>query len=256
MTRAGLLVLAVVLASAPAFAQGDHLKCYKIKDSAAKALYTADLGGLAPEPGCQIKVPAKLVCVETTKTNVSPAPPGAPAGPDAGTFACYKLKCAKGAKVPITIVDQFGSRPGEAGAPKFVCAPAQVGSASATTTTQPVATTTTTMAGARPRASARGPTPSAKRAPAPWARAASHSPRTARRWAHRLGRLPEGGCATGRAGPPAPPTTRTCRWTNRTSAPPRRAWRVSPRTRPSPSARRASRTAARCATAPAPASSA
>jgi hypothetical protein len=27
------------------------LKCYKVKDSAAKATYTADLTGLAPEPG-------------------------------------------------------------------------------------------------------------------------------------------------------------------------------------------------------------
>src|SRR5262249_30011816 len=56
-----------------------NLKCYKVKESAAqKVTYTADLGGLAPEPGCQVKTPAKLLCVETTKSNVSPTPPGAP----------------------------------------------------------------------------------------------------------------------------------------------------------------------------------
>jgi hypothetical protein len=52
----------------------DHLKCHRVKDEAAKTTYTADLAGLAPEPGCLIKVPAKLVCVETTKTNVNRVP--------------------------------------------------------------------------------------------------------------------------------------------------------------------------------------
>ena len=54
----------------------DHLNCYKIKDPQAKATYTADLGGLVAEPGCTIKVPAKLACVPATKTNVAPTPPG------------------------------------------------------------------------------------------------------------------------------------------------------------------------------------
>jgi len=54
----------------------DHLKCYKVKDSQAKASYTADLGGLVAEPGCIIKVPGNLFCTETTKTNITPTPPG------------------------------------------------------------------------------------------------------------------------------------------------------------------------------------
>ena len=62
----------------------DHLKCYKVKDSRPKASYDADLQGLAPEPGCTIKVPAKLLCVETTKTNVQPTPPGGGSGSPAG----------------------------------------------------------------------------------------------------------------------------------------------------------------------------
>ena len=53
------LIAALVL---PAFAIAqpvpDHLKCYKVKDSRAKATYTADLGGLVSEPGCLIKIPA------------------------------------------------------------------------------------------------------------------------------------------------------------------------------------------------------
>src|SRR5262245_58154055 len=90
------MVPALLLPSAPRAQVPDHLKCYKIKESAKKVTYTADLGGLAPEPGCQVKVPGKLLCVETTKTNVSPTPPGAPAGQAAGQFLCYKVKCPKG----------------------------------------------------------------------------------------------------------------------------------------------------------------
>jgi hypothetical protein len=70
----------VVLALAPsiAFAQPllDHLQCYKSKDPQAKATYTADITGLTLEPGCRVKVPAKLTCVPAAKTNVSPTPPG------------------------------------------------------------------------------------------------------------------------------------------------------------------------------------
>src|SRR5262245_8252978 len=44
------MVAQVLLASAPRAQVPDHLKCYKIKETAQKATYTADLGGLAPEP--------------------------------------------------------------------------------------------------------------------------------------------------------------------------------------------------------------
>src|SRR5262249_60052450 len=60
----------------------DHLKCYAIKDSLLSGVrnpvksYTADLDGLAPEPGCVIKMPAKYLCMDTTKANVQPTPPG------------------------------------------------------------------------------------------------------------------------------------------------------------------------------------
>src|SRR5262249_56970010 len=97
-----------------------NLKCYKVKESAAqKVTYTADLGGLAPEPGCQVKTPAKLLCVEATKTNVSPTPPGAPAGPAAGQFICYKVKCAKGAPPVVTLADQFGTHTMPPSAPQL-----------------------------------------------------------------------------------------------------------------------------------------
>src|SRR5215813_12166606 len=98
MRRLVVLTLAFALiAPIGARAQLDHLKCYKIKDHAAKAPYTATLTPGAPpftaETGCLVKVPAKMLCVDVTKSNVSPAPPGAAPGAQAGTFLCYKLKC-------------------------------------------------------------------------------------------------------------------------------------------------------------------
>jgi hypothetical protein len=114
----------LTLSSALAGAQvPDHLKCYKVKDSLEKAKYTADLTGLTAEPGCVIKAPAQLYCVETSKTNVSPTPPGAPAGPAVGRFLCHKVKCPKAALAPIAVVDQFGTHTLEPKAANLLCAP-------------------------------------------------------------------------------------------------------------------------------------
>jgi len=146
-TAGSLLLLAAIagLATAPAIAQPvpDHLKCYKVKDSAGKQTYTADLTGLTAEPGCTIKVPAVELCVEAVKANVTPAPPGGgPAPTAAGNFVCYKLKCPKGTLAPVMVNDQFGSRMVTPTAPKVLCAPEGV--AGTTTTTTTVATTSST----------------------------------------------------------------------------------------------------------------
>src|SRR5262249_46303615 len=115
-----------------------------VKDSQAKATYTADLGGLASEPGCLIKVPGTLLCVETAKTNVVPTPPdaGDDAGP-AGRFMCYKLKCPKATLAPLQWHDQFGDRQVAPSVPKMLCAPEIVATS---TTTSTVATTSSTTA--------------------------------------------------------------------------------------------------------------
>ena len=119
----------------------DHLKCYKVEDSRPKASYTADLGGLVPEPGCKVKLPAKLLCVETAKTNVQPSPSAGPSGTPAGRFACYKLKCPKNVAPTVTWQDQFGAGTLTPGPAKLLCAP------EIATTTTTVTTTTTTIAG-------------------------------------------------------------------------------------------------------------
>ncbi len=130
------LSVALAAATAPGYAPAqvaDHLECYGVKDPQAKATYTVDLAGLAPEPGCVVKVPAKLLCVATAKTNVTPTPPGAGAGDPAGRYLCYKVKCQKGVRPPVSSNDQFGTRTLEPRRSKLLCAPEL-----------PVATTTTT----------------------------------------------------------------------------------------------------------------
>src|SRR5262245_40016947 len=132
--RTGLAfaVFAVGVGAAPwsTEAVNDHLHCYKIKTAEPSASYTADLADLAAQPGCVIKVPAKLLCVETSKMNVIPTPPGSVVGGPAGRFLCYKAKCPN-TPGPITVNDQFGSHAVTPSATKMVCAPAP------TTTTLP-----------------------------------------------------------------------------------------------------------------------
>jgi hypothetical protein len=105
-----------------------HRKCYKIKDPATKATYTLDLAA-APEPaevGCILRAPAKLLCLVSTKTNVTPPPSGG--GPPTTTtgakLLCYKIKCPKASLVPVPVEDQFGGRTVTPGAAKMLCVPA------------------------------------------------------------------------------------------------------------------------------------
>ena len=85
----GIVLSCLLGGAASVLAAGDHLECYRMKDSAARTRYSADLNGLAPEPGCVIKVPGQLLCVATTKTNVTPNPPGGGGNDPAGQFVCY-----------------------------------------------------------------------------------------------------------------------------------------------------------------------
>jgi hypothetical protein len=142
--HAVVAVLVAVVSSAAARAQTpDHLQCFTVKDAIRAQAYTADVNGLVPMPGCVVKVPAKVLCVAATKTNVTPPPVGAPEGAPAGRFLCYKTKCAKAALAALTAADQFGTRIVTPGVPKLLCAPLASSSTTTTTTTTSQATTTT-----------------------------------------------------------------------------------------------------------------
>ena len=61
------LVCALAASVSPGLAQvPDHLKCQDVKESSGKREFTADVGGLVLEPGCMVKLPAKLLCEDAT----------------------------------------------------------------------------------------------------------------------------------------------------------------------------------------------
>ncbi len=120
----------------------DHLKCYKVMDPQTKTTYTADLGGLVAEPGCNIKVPAVMACVPATKTITGPSmPPGGGGSGTPNSFFCYKVKCPTTTLPTLNGTDQFGSRTVMPSAAKLLCAPL----AGPPTTTTTTSTTTTTL---------------------------------------------------------------------------------------------------------------
>jgi hypothetical protein len=144
MNLGAAAMLIVGLAGSTAGAQPfDHLLCSRVKDPAPKAAYVASLTPSGPElpgaAGCIIKVPAKQLCVDVTKTDVSPPPPGAPSGAPAQRYLCYKTKCPR-QDVQVPAMDQFGSRVVLVVKPGLVCAPVVT-----TTTTTSTTTTSTTL---------------------------------------------------------------------------------------------------------------
>jgi hypothetical protein len=113
----------VVGSAGSATAAFDHLKCYKVKDTALKATYTATLNGLTNDAGCSIKVPAKLCCVAAEKTAVTPTPPGGGGTGVPNNFCCYKAKCPKNPAPVQNVSDQFGTRTVTPSTVKYLCAP-------------------------------------------------------------------------------------------------------------------------------------
>ncbi|MBI5504773.1 MAG: hypothetical protein HY899_08210 [Deltaproteobacteria bacterium] len=122
----GLLVSAV---SAWAQSPADHLQCFRIKDAATRALYKADLAPTDPifplASGCTVRVPARLLCVDVVKSNVTPAPPGSPEGEAARPYLCYKTTCPK-AQPTTNVSDQFGVHAVHVTATGLLCAPVDV----------------------------------------------------------------------------------------------------------------------------------
>jgi hypothetical protein len=139
MKLARLAAAAAVFISfaSPAWAVPDHLQCFKIKDDIEKTGYTVTITPDDPTfpaaAGCTMKTGAKLLCVDSTKSAVSPTPPGAPDGTQPGKFFCYKAKCPV-SEPTFTGTDQFGSHGVEVKKTQFLCAPVDT---VPTTTTMP-----------------------------------------------------------------------------------------------------------------------
>jgi hypothetical protein len=136
--------LACVLA-APCMAFGqtqDHLTCFAVRDSSPRTKYQVTITTEAGSQSCIVRTPAKTACVQAAKSQVTPPPPGGgPSGSAAGSFLCYRAKCARPAS-SRNVVDQFGQRVVSFRASRFLCAPADLnapppGSSTTTTSTLP-----------------------------------------------------------------------------------------------------------------------
>jgi hypothetical protein len=128
-----------LLLVAPASAQSDHLECFKLKDSARKAVYRARLEGLAPPRGCKVALPAKLMCVPTARPEMAPPLGPSAVGANSGAFLCYSVRCRRNTAARLTVADEFGRRIVRPRGSRLLCAPLPA----PTEGTEPPATTTT-----------------------------------------------------------------------------------------------------------------
>jgi hypothetical protein len=134
MRRSALFIAALgalMLVGAGMATAGDHLKCYKVKDTrniqvdpanAKRVVNLTSNTGLNPEPGCTVDNRKAVYCCDAVDKT--------PGGPPPGThitnrFCCYKLRCPKPNPNPQMFVsDQFRSGlPVTNTAPAFLCAP-------------------------------------------------------------------------------------------------------------------------------------
>jgi hypothetical protein len=140
-----------VLSSSALAQSNDRFTCYAIKDSAPRGRYQVTLSSAAGSQNCIVRTPAKIACVPSTQTAISPATPeSGPDGSATGGFLCYLAKCALPSST-INVEDQFGQRVVKFRATRFVCDP---GDLTAPTPGSP--TTTTTLPGSKRHLSLRG----------------------------------------------------------------------------------------------------
>jgi len=120
------VVVGLSLTAAPDVAQSqpafDHLKCYKMKDSVkfkATATLTPEQSQFVPA-SCDIVGKGRFFCVPTDKDLTAFTPLTKPPIPQevvngqvlSDDRICYKIKCpATAAIAPLTVTDQFGTRP-------------------------------------------------------------------------------------------------------------------------------------------------
>jgi hypothetical protein len=129
----GLLGGGARMSGAQLVAPQDHLVCAKLRDSVPRASYTARLGPSAQDElvGCVIKLPPRLACQSTSKTAVTPPPPGGgPIGAlSHAKMLCYKVRCPTAPNTFGTVRDQFGIHNVTLGPSRLLCAPASPGGA-------------------------------------------------------------------------------------------------------------------------------
>jgi len=116
---------AFMLGSAMPAAAGNHLACYKVKDTIAKAKFSgitllSNTGDTANSTNCTVATGAKLCCDAVDKIgHTGPGPVN-----NTNQFCCYKVKCDKGSGGgTLNLQDQFGTRSLAVSKLAYLCAP-------------------------------------------------------------------------------------------------------------------------------------
>jgi hypothetical protein len=146
--RLAAALLGAFAVTAPAQAQvGGPVACYVVRDHAGHQAFrvTVTNGGITQS--CRLKVPARLGCLGTQLSGITPAPPGGPAAGATGDSLCYQLRCPRPFPPAIQRTDEFGGqRVVNFRRSQLLCVP----TSDVTTTTVPPtggpSTTTTTLA--------------------------------------------------------------------------------------------------------------
>ena len=141
---AGFLAVASPAAAATTL---DHWTCARAIVREPRGNFRVTLGSPVGPQSCVVKRPAKLACVATTGTSITPEIPGLSEGPGSTSFLCYQLKCRRRVGIQQQLQDAFGQHTVGFGIPRWLCSPAVGPSTGPTTTTIPGATTTTVAGG-------------------------------------------------------------------------------------------------------------
>ena len=142
------LVAGAYLVAGPALAPlshaGDHLKCYKVKDLRSQTdihynfTLTPDDPPFNTESGCRAQSAARMICIDVTKSAVTPPPfPALPGAQIGNLLLCYNARCPREENATVSVNDQLGGN-GQVlvkrrTAKRIVCTP--VGTPPATTST-------------------------------------------------------------------------------------------------------------------------
>jgi len=143
----GVVAGALLLGVQPVAAV-DNLSCFKATDSSPKGRFPTVLGGPFSPKTCILKTPAKIACVATHGTSITPAPPDDQSPPVIDNFLCYQARCS-GPGGSAEVTDMLAARQVGLRRARLICLPAQMTAIMppSTTTTIVGATTTTLPAG-------------------------------------------------------------------------------------------------------------
>ena len=152
--RIGVVVLLGMTVFAPrALAQSAATACYKVKDLAPRRVFTVTVTNAGVTQTCRARSPARLGCLASQVSGITPAPPAGPASGTSGDLLCYRTKCPKPFPAAAQKADELGGqRIISFKRALMLCMPAGGDANQTTTTTAGPGAPSTTTTTAAPRA--------------------------------------------------------------------------------------------------------